>query len=128
MITIRVDCRPDLVTLRSLMASAWGTPTDADFEAIWARSLAHLAAYDGERLVGYVNVASDGGIHASVFDTTVDPDYRRQGIGTRLVVEAAAIARSRGAQCLHVDFEPSLAAFYAACGFLPTAAGLMRLT
>ena len=71
--------------------------------------------------------AWDGGIHAFLLDTTVHPDLRRQGIATQLVKEAARIARERGAQWLHVDFEPHLRGFYHACGFRPTEAGLIRL-
>ena len=126
-IVIRVDPRPDIEGLRVLFLAAWAAPTDADFAAIWARSLAHLAAYDGDRLVGYINVALDGGVHASLYDTTVHPEYRRGGIGTALVREAVRVAGERGADWLHVDFEPHLLAFYRGCGFGPTEAGLMRL-
>jgi ribosomal protein S18 acetylase RimI-like enzyme len=124
---IRVDPRPDIATLRALFLDSWDAPTAADFEAIWSRSLAHLAAFVGERLVGYVNVASDGGVHASIYDTIVHPDHRHCGIGTALIREAARVARERGAEWLHVDFEPRLVSFYRGCGFAPTEAGLMHL-
>jgi GNAT superfamily N-acetyltransferase len=55
----------------------------------------------------------------------VHPDFRRRGIATalvRLVTDAA-----RGAEWLHVDYEPHLDEFYRRCGFAPTKAGLMRL-
>jgi hypothetical protein len=41
--------------------------------------------------------------------------------------ETLVEARTRGAHWLHVDFEPHLTDFYRACGFAPTAAGLIRL-
>ena len=63
----------------------------------------------------------------SIFDSAVHPDYRRRGIATALVTQAAEVARKRGATWLHVDYEPHLAAFYERCGFRPTAAGLIRL-
>lgn len=109
------------------MLASWGHPTKVDFDKIWSRSLAHLCAFSSDKLVGYVNVAWDGGVHASVFDTTVHPDYRRRGVGVALVRKAALVARERGAEWLHVDFEPHLAGFYRACGFASTEAGLMRL-
>jgi GNAT superfamily N-acetyltransferase len=124
---IRVDAHPDVAALRALMLASWGEPTQADFEAIWSRSLAHLCAFSDDKLVGYVNVAWDGGAHASVFDTTVHPDHQRKGIGMALVKEAARVAREQGAEWLHVDFEPRFAGFYSACGFAPTKAGLIRL-
>jgi ribosomal protein S18 acetylase RimI-like enzyme len=126
-VVIRVDPRPDIAALQALMLASWGEPTLADFETIWSRSLAHLCAFSDGKLVGYVNIAWDGGVHASVFDTTVHPDHQRRGIGVALVREAAKVAQEHGAKWLHVDFEPRFAGFYRACGFVPTEAGLMRL-
>jgi GNAT superfamily N-acetyltransferase len=90
-------------------------------------SLVYLCAYAERRLVGFVNVAWDGGIHGFILDTTVHPELRRRGIGRRLVLRAASEARSRGVEWLHVDFEPHLRTFYDSCGFRTTEAGLMHL-
>lgn len=46
------------------------------------------ARRDGE-LVGFVNVAWDGGVHAFILDTMVSAELRRSGIGAELVAEAA---------------------------------------
>ena len=127
MISIEVDPRPADAALRELWHAAWGDRGPADFAAVLARSLGHLGARDGARLVGFVNVAWDGGSHASIFDAAVHPEYRRRGIGTRLVKAAVRLARGRGAGWLHVDFEPHLSEFYRECGFRPTAAGLIKL-
>ena len=124
---LRIDPFPSNEELAVLWAAAWGASQPPDFSRILPRSLAHLGAYHDNRLIGFVNVAWDGGIHAFILDTSVHPDLRRQGIATALVKEAARIARERGAQCLHVDFEPHLRGFYHACGFRPTEAGLIRL-
>lgn len=127
MIDIVNDPLPTDVAMRALWLAAWGDAGPASFQAILQRSLAHVGAYDGERLVGFVNVAWDGGIHAFILDTCVDRAYRRQGIATRLVQAATEAARARGAAWLHVDFEPHLTAFYRGCGFRETAAGLIAL-
>ena len=113
--------------LNELFATAWPAHVTRDFAAVLARSLVYIAAFDAERLVGFVNVAWDGGAHAFVLDTTVHRDQQRRGIGSALLREAAAAARERGLAWLHVDFEPALEAFHRAAGFTPTAAGLMRL-
>lgn len=126
-IEIRVDPRPAGGAFAELWHAAWLDGLTGDPEAIWAKSLFHLGAYDGERLVGYVNVAGDGGIHAFILDPTVHPDRRRLGIGTTLVRAAADEARNRGCKWLHVDFEPRYEQFYRGCGFRATAAGVMRL-
>lgn len=125
---IVTDPFPDDEAMRRLWLVAWGSPGPETFRPILARSLAHAGAYDGTTLIGFVNVAWDGGIHAFILDTCVDPDYRRQGIALRLLERATELARERGAQWLHVDFEPHLDVFYLKAGFGPTAAGLMRLT
>ncbi|MFF2658216.1 GNAT family N-acetyltransferase [Kitasatospora sp. NPDC058032] len=79
-------------------------------------------------LLGFVNVLWDGGVHAFLLDTAVDPAVRRGGTGTRLVAVAAENARAAGCDWLHVDFEPHLRGYYLdACGFRPTDAGLLAL-
>jgi ribosomal protein S18 acetylase RimI-like enzyme len=82
---------------------------------------------DGD-LVGFVNVAWDGGDHAFLIDTKVHPDHQRRGIGTELVRLAARHAREAGCEWLEVDFDDHLAPFYYdACGFARTPAGLLHL-
>ena len=79
-------------------------------------------------LVGFVNVAWDGAVHAFVLDTMVASSARRRGIGTALVAAAAAEARRAGCEWLHVDFDDDLRQFYFdACGFEKTNAGLLAL-
>jgi ribosomal protein S18 acetylase RimI-like enzyme len=79
-------------------------------------------------LAGFVNVAWDGGDHAFLLDTKVATDNQRQGIATALVGHAARHTKAAGCEWLHVDFEEHLARFYFdACGFRPTAAGLIHL-
>jgi GNAT superfamily N-acetyltransferase len=91
-------------------------------------SLGWVCARDGAELVGFVNVAWDGVVHAFVLDTMVTAAQRRHGVGTRLVGVAVREARAAGCEWLHVDFEDHLRAFYFdACGFVPTNAGLIEL-
>jgi GNAT superfamily N-acetyltransferase len=113
--------------VNDLFAAAWVHHERRDFAPVLQRSLVYICAYLGSHLVGFVNVAWDGGAHAFLLDTTVHPDLRRRGIGRRLVLLAADEARERGTQWLHVDFEPHLRLFYEGCGFRPTEAGLLRL-
>jgi GNAT superfamily N-acetyltransferase len=127
LIEIVTDPFPGDDAMGRLWLAAWGGAGPASFRPILEHSLAHVGAFHGEALVGFVNVAWDGGVHAFILDTCVDPEHRRQGIALRLVERAAEVARQRGAHWLHVDYEPHLDGFYRQCGFGPTAAGLMRL-
>lgn len=87
----------------------------------------HVSPPITNELVGFVNLAWDGGVHTFILDTTVHPEARRQGVGSKLLCEAALVARERGIHWLHVDFEPHLTTFYRQAGFAPTEAGLMHL-
>jgi GNAT superfamily N-acetyltransferase len=127
MIHVVIDPFPGDESLRILWLSAWGDAGPASWQPVLSRSLVHVGAYEGEALVGFVNVAWDGGVHAFILDTCTHQDFRRQGIATRLVKAAEDEARERGAKWLHVDFEPHLTEFYRACGFWPTEAGLIAL-
>jgi GNAT superfamily N-acetyltransferase len=131
-IDLRARFAVDDVALSALHRVSFGAPPDDVLP--WAERLARHAltwvgAFDGEMLVGFVQVCWDGGAHAFLLDTVVHPAYRRRGIGRGLVLAAAAEARTHGCAWLHVDYEPRLDAFYRdACGFAPTAAGLLSLT
>lgn len=127
--TIRyaADPFPSEDALKALWRQAWGAEGPDRFAPILERGLGHVGAYDGDDLVGFVNIAWDGGIHAFILDTCVVPARQKGGIGGRLVQTAIEMARQRGARWLHVDYEAHLDGFYRRCGFRPTAAGLIDL-
>lgn len=127
MAEIVIDPFPSAEALAQFWHGAWGNELPQNYQAVLARSLGHVGALDGDRLVGFVNIAGDGGVHAFILDTAVDPAFRQRGLATELVRVATDLARERGAEWLHVDFEPHLTAFYRGCGFRPTEAGLIRL-
>lgn len=93
------------------------------------RSKSWVGAFDGGLLVGFVHAVWDGGRHAFLLDTAVDPRMQRRGVGTMLVSTIVSDLKASGIEWLHVDYPPHLSEFYTAlCGFEPTSAGLMRLT
>ena len=119
--------RPDELALNRLFARAWPHHEERDFARLLEHSLVYVCAYSSDSLVGFANVVGDGGVHAFLLDPTVDPDFQRQGIGRELIRHAAEASRERGAEWLHVDYEPHLDGFYKGAGFRSTPAGLMNL-
>jgi ribosomal protein S18 acetylase RimI-like enzyme len=119
--------------INALHAEAFETRVFTDQEWDWVaqverHSLGWVAARDGGPLVGFVNVISDGLVHAWIQDTMVAASARHRGVATRLVDEARVGARRAGCEWLHVDFEDDLRPFYFdRCGFTPTNAGLIAL-
>ncbi|MEA2509869.1 MAG: hypothetical protein QOG21_1951 [Actinomycetota bacterium] len=112
-----------------LVDSHGGRPSAGWWARIHPHSLGWVTARlnDGT-LVGFVNVATDGGDHAFLIDTKTHGAHQHKGIGTRLVRLAATHAKAAQCEWLHVDWDPGLATFYLdACGFRPTEAGLIHL-
>jgi GNAT superfamily N-acetyltransferase len=128
---LRVRAPVDDIALSALHAHAFAIA--AVDPAPWSErlerhSLLWVTAEEFGRLIGFVNVIGDGGKHAVLLDTVVDPTHQGHGLGQQLVEAAAKGAREAGYEWLHVDFEDDLADFYLrVCGFDRTAAGLRRL-
>lgn len=111
-----------------LVRSHGGDPVAGWWNRIRQHSLGWVGARDDGLLVGFVNVAWDGGDHAFLVDTKTRGSHQRRGIATAVVRLAVARTRAAGCEWLHVDFEPHLRGFYFdACGFRPTEAGLINL-
>ena len=112
-----------------LIESHGGKAVRGWWDQIQPYSLGWVTAREDDALVGFVNVAWDGGDHAFLLDTKTRGSHQRRGIGTGLVRRAATEAKAAGCEWLHVDFGPDLAPFYFdACRFRPTDAGLIHLT
>lgn len=126
-IVYRVGAKVSDEELNRLFRSAWKDHADREFARVLEQSLGYVCAYKDDRLVGFVNVAWDGGVHGFLLDTTVEPRYQRRGVGRKLVKKAIEIAESADLEWLHVDYEPDLREFYEECGFESTSAGLLNL-
>lgn len=117
--------------VNSLHIDAFGAEnsTETDWISLLEEnSFGWVTARDGLRLVGFVNVISDGQTHAWVQDVMVFSGSRHLGVGSKLLEVAREASKKAGFVCLHVDFEERLGKFYfQACGFQPTAAGIIHL-
>src|SRR5947209_513359 len=57
----RAELQP--AELRDLFARAWAGAAKRSYHEVLARSFSWISAHDEDRLVGFVNVAWDGGVH-----------------------------------------------------------------
>lgn len=112
-----------------LVLSHGGNPSPGWWSQVSRHSLGWISARDaGGLLVGFVNVAWDGGDHAFLIDTKTRGGHQRRGIGREVVRLAVQNAREAGCEWLHVDFTAEHTRFHVdACGFVRTDAGLIHL-
>ena len=100
-----------------LAAEGWDTYTE-DLErtvrALSAPGCTTLLALDGAKVVGLVQLQSDGEIQAHLSALLVDTSCRGRGLGRRLLEEA--LRRSGG---MHVDVLTRNRGFYEALGGRP---------
>jgi N-acetylglutamate synthase-like GNAT family acetyltransferase len=78
----------DLYQLQALLnkSAFWAVDRQiADLQVAIDRSEPVISAWDEDRLVGFARATSDGVYRATIFDVVVDPDYRRLGLGRKLV-------------------------------------------
>ena len=93
-------------TRRDSTTVCWTTTGVAQVER---HSLGWVTARDGDLLVGFVNVAWDGAIHAFILDTLVAATHQRHGRRhASWLGMATDQARSAGCEWLHVDFDDEL--------------------
>ena len=103
--------------IEALRASvSWAA--QAGYDRILAGSNRHFSIRRDSRLVGFLNVISDGVLDALLVDLMVHPDFQKQGLGRALVTAAIASLSEDAIRYVQVIFTPELAGFYRRCGFL----------
>ena len=77
-----------------------------------------LAAYDGERLVGFGRVVSDLVLHAMIYDMIVAPDYQGRGIGGEILERLVGKCLQAGIRDIQLFCARGKRAFYERRGFV----------
>jgi GNAT superfamily N-acetyltransferase len=83
-----------------------------------------VGAWDGERLVGFVIALSDGHLAAYIEDVMVHQDYRRCGVGDRIMSRLLGEIKQNANVSLYC--ERPVARFYERNGFRATSYMLMQ--
>lgn len=77
----------------------------------------HIAAYDGDKLIGYIDCVSNGVTDAYIQDLMVDPLYQGKGIGSELMNKMIDFLKEQHIYIISVIFDESLKSFYERFGF-----------
>ena len=86
----------------------------------------HIAVYENESLIAYVDCVSNGVTDAYIQDLMVHPSYQGNGIGTALMNKMIDYLRERRIYMISVIFEESLKLFYEKIGFNNMLCGQMQ--
>ncbi len=112
----------DVATLRS--AVGWEARKDK-LEKTIGFTYMTVACFDGEYLVGFVDVISDGVDDALVRNLLVHPYYQRKGIALNLLKKVIEKTREDQVKTVNVLFEPELVALYQKAGFYIIKGGII---
>lgn len=107
--------------LRLFETTGWNSTYQADAAAL-ERALQGsyylVAAWDGDELVGFGRVVSDGVLYAMIYDMIVTPDYQGHGIGTAILERLVMKCRVDGIREIQLFSARGKAPFYRKRGFV----------
>ena len=78
------------IIVPATQSSYWGHGRTRDGIIQSFRNAYPVGLYDGEALIGWARATSDTVYHAYIYDLQVIPEYRGQGLGTRLTQDLMA--------------------------------------
>lgn len=78
----------------------------------------HVAAYEGERLLGYLNLLPQPERALKMRQVAVSPALQRGGVGTALIAYAEALARREGYAVITLSARESAVPFYVRLGYV----------
>ena len=104
----------------------WGG-MEAELRNPALRDYLTIACYDGDELVGFLDVVSNGVTDAYIQDVMVRPDYQGRGIGTELMNRAMERLKNDRIYMISVIYgAESLRPFYERFGFCTMLCGQME--
>lgn len=92
---------------------------------ILGRTYLSAACFDNSRLVGMIDVISDGVDDALIRNLMVDPDYHREGVALKLLEMIKNQLKADRIKTVNVLFEPDLRELYIKAGFRIVCGGII---
>ena len=113
-------------TLSDLRESVGWNRMEDEYSNPLMMSFYHIAVYEDDKLVGYIDSVSNGVTDAYIQDLMVHPDYQGKGLGTELMNQMIAYLKENRIYIISVVFEESLKPFYDRFGFSSMLCGQME--
>ncbi|MBP9996957.1 MAG: GNAT family N-acetyltransferase [Prevotellaceae bacterium] len=86
----------------------------------------HIAAFEDNELIGYVDCISNGVTDAYIQDLMVKPGYQGKGIGSELMNKMIEYLKESHIYMISVIFDESLKSFYERFGFYTMLSGQLE--
>ena len=99
---------------------------EKEYESPEMSSFYHIAVYEEDKLIGYIDSVSNGVTDAYIQDLMVSPAYRGRGIGTDLMNKMIKYLKEKHIYIISVIFEDRLKTFYEKFGFNVMLSGQME--
>ncbi len=94
-------------------------------QRILGKTYLTAACFDNSRLVGMIDVISDGVDDALIRNLMVDPDFHRAGVALKLLELVNEQLKADRIKTINVLFEPELKELYLKAGFRIVCGGII---
>ena len=122
----RAKCKIDINKITALRESVgWNKMYDSFLKSL-DKFYHYICCFDGDDLVGFIDIVSNGITDAYLQDLMVKPSYQGKGIGTKLMNMAIEKIKTDGIYMIGIIFEENLLGFYKRFGFYPLMSGLLE--
>ena len=102
------DSQLDAAVFLAFVNRIWPGNYDRERTVAALSRTMNITAYDGDELVGCLRILTDGYYFGTITEMLVLPEYRRRGIGSRLL----QLARENTPTMLYFGSQPGVEAFY----------------
>ena len=95
-------------TLSDLRESVGWNRMEEEYGNPLMTSYYHIAVYENDQLIGYIDCVSNGVTDAYIQDLMVHPEYQGKGVGTELMKQMIAYLKEKRIYMISVVYEESL--------------------
>lgn len=92
--------------------------TSAQLNEVIQKSYFAVCAYDGDALVGFGRIVSDGILYAMIYEMIVHPDYQGKGIGKEILNRLIKKCTDENIRDIQLFCAKGKRGFYESCGFI----------
>jgi ribosomal protein S18 acetylase RimI-like enzyme len=126
MVEYKIKCEIETNKICDLRQSVGWNRMENSCKKSLENSYFYICCFNGNELIGFIDVVSNGVTDAYIQDLIVKPKYQNKGIGKRLMEMAIKKLRDDGIYAISVLFSKDLLEFYKKFNFTIMLAGQLE--